>query len=193
MPQNRKKRGAPQKGRRNQLDKVSEKRGRGRPGGDAAEIRGRADDYRLKLRVFWDAIREPVLEARTEGDILAAFAQTAEYNARPFVAPDFPGLILKIIHEPKFPKRSKTQIGFLADSLAGLGKISPRRSRDVCAEQRPKDVPLSQHRILRWEFYIECSCGYKGAARDNACRKCGAVIPSDFQLNNPKLFAKSEE
>jgi hypothetical protein len=25
-------------------------------------------------------------------------------------------------------------------------------------------------------FYVVCSCGFKGAALDNACRKCGAEI-----------------
>ena len=28
---------------------------------------------------------------------------------------------------------------------------------------------------------IECSCGYQGPARDNACRKCGAEIPLSFE------------
>jgi hypothetical protein len=30
-----------------------------------------------------------------------------------------------------------------------------------------------KHVIVRREYYIECSCGYKGPALDGACRDCG--------------------
>ena len=37
-----------------------------------------------------------------------------------------------------FPKRRKPRIDFMADSLAGLGTVSARRSRDVCAGDEPE-------------------------------------------------------
>src|SRR5262249_10794530 len=84
-------------------------------------------------------------------------------------------LILKVKREAKFPKTRDAQIGFLADSLAARGEITPRSSRDVCERQRAKQKRA--YHIIRCEFYIECSCGYKGRSYDNSCRKCGANIP----------------
>ena len=92
-----------------------------------------------------------------------------------------PSLILKTIRDSKFPKRRNAQINFLADSLAAWGAVSPRRSRDICGNERAKERAKSPHRIIRKEFYVECSCGYKGPARDNACRKCGATIPMELE------------
>jgi hypothetical protein len=78
-----------------------------------------------------------------------------------------------------FPKRARAQINFLADSIAALGKVTPRRSRDICMLERMK--AKRAHHIVRYEYYVECSCGYEGPAKDRACRKCGATIP-------PSLF-----
>lgn len=72
------------------------------------------------------------------------------------------------LHDPRFPKRQQARINFLADSLAGLGRVTPRSSRDICARERAKERAKSRHKIIRYEFYVECSCGYKGPARDNA-------------------------
>src|SRR5437867_6072956 len=74
------------------------------------------------------------------------------------------------------------QINFLADSLAGTGIVSPRRSRDICAAERAKEKRT--HRIIRFEFYVECSCGYKGPSENHACRKCGATISFPLGLTN---------
>jgi hypothetical protein len=158
------------------LDRLFEKRGRGRPGVRGSEIRGRADQYRTLLGHIWENIREPLLKAQTESDVIAAFPNPEDYYSRSFV-PGYAEHILQIIRERGFPKRSKIQMNFLANSLAGAGTISARRSRDICAEERAGDVAPSSHQILRREFYVECSCGYKGPALDNACRKCGAMIP----------------
>lgn len=51
-----------------------------------------------------------------------------------------------------------------------------RPFRDVCRRGRAKQRAKSPYHILRYEYYVECSCGYEGPARDNACRKCGAEI-----------------
>ncbi len=52
------------------------------------------------------------------------------------------------------PLRREAQINFLADSLAGRGLVSPRRSRDICAQERATEK--RRHRIIRQEFYVEC-------------------------------------
>jgi hypothetical protein len=71
-------------------------------------------------------------------------------------------LILKVLRDPEFPKRDKkARINFLADSLAARGAVTPRTSRDICARERKRERKKSTHRIIRREFYIECSCGYK--------------------------------
>jgi hypothetical protein len=176
------------------LDMVSGKRRRGRPGIRASEVFGRAQNYRWILEQVWQRLREPLSQARTEEEIIRAFADNASPYEREFV-PALAPLILQVLHDPKFPKReprplkrkSKSRkpkpnprIVFLADSLAGRGWISPRRSRDICARERTKERQKSKHHIIRREYYIECSCGYKGPGRDDACRKCGAEIPPSF-------------
>ncbi len=55
------------------------------------------------------------------------------------------------------------------------GKV-PCTSRDICARERASERKKSPYKIVRHEYYVECSCGYKGPAHDNACRKCGAEI-----------------
>jgi YD repeat-containing protein len=49
-------------------------------------------------------------------------------------------------------------------------------SRDICAKGLAEEKAKSPHKILRKEFYVECSCGFKGPALNDACRKCGAQI-----------------
>jgi hypothetical protein len=82
------------------------------------------------------------------------------------------------LHDRKFPKRRQAQINFVADSLAGLGRIAPRRSRDICADERAK--AKRAHHIIRYEVYVECSCGYKGRSRNHACPKCRTRIDFGF-------------
>ncbi len=148
------------------LDAFSEKRPRGRRGVRTSEIRGRADNYRQILSEIWDEVGELLLQAETEQQVIQAFERDGRYTQ------EFTGiaaLILKVIHDPKFPKRPEPQINFLADSLAGRGRISPRTSRNICDRERKKKV----HQIIRQEYYIECTCGYKGPAFHGKCPKCG--------------------
>ncbi len=151
------------------LDTISEKRRRGRPGVRPSEIRNRGDSYRLIFDQNWKKIGKPLLKAQSEEEVIRAFDFAPSYKQ------DFSiiaGLILRVLKEPKFPKRTQPQINFLADSLAGRGKISPRRSRDICEQERKK----KQHHIIRMEFYIECTCSYKGPALHGKCPKCGTDI-----------------
>jgi len=157
---------------KNLLDRFSVKRGRGRPPKVVASaIKGRADNYRGILPRIWNEIGPPLLNAQTEADVIKAFqiALPGENEFSP-LAP----LILKVVKDPKFPKRQQARINFLADSVAGIGMVTPRRSRDICAKERT--VAEQSPHIIRFEFYVECSCGYKGRSENHACRKCGARI-----------------
>lgn len=171
MPRRKKTRESP----KDALDMLSEKRARGRPAkARASEVSGRSSNYRLILNQVWSKLSKPLLEARTAEAIVQVFAETTPYE-REF-AP-LAQLILQVLHGSDFPKRhGKAQANFLADSLAARGEVNPRTSRDICARERAKERAKSPYNIIRHEYYIECECGYKGPARNNACRKCGAEI-----------------
>jgi len=127
---------------------------------------------------IWETVRQALIAAQTEEDVLKALDLAGQYWRNEFGR--IPSLILKILHDPKFPKkRRQRQINFLADSLAAWGSVSPRRSRDICEQERRKEKK-AHHQIIRREYYVECSCGYQGPARNNACRLCGAEIPDYF-------------
>jgi len=162
------------------LDTFSQKRPVGRPWRvRASEVAGRSYNLRLQFSQIWDNVGESLIRAQTEEDVLKALDLAGQYWRNQFgSSPGILSLIVSVLHDPKFPKKiRKRQINFLADSLAAWGSVSPRRSRDICAQGRAKERAKSPHKIIRKEFYIECECGYKGPACDNACRKCGAEIP----------------
>ena len=74
--------------------------------------------------------------------------------------------------EGKFPKTNlERKIRHLADSIAAEGFLTPRRCRDVCLEERKRQAQLGM--ILRREFYIECTCSYRGPAKGGGCPQCG--------------------
>jgi hypothetical protein len=154
------------KTREKPLDRVWGKRRRGRPGVRPSEIRGRGDHYRLVFSQIWKVVGEALLKARTEEDVNRAFDPSSNYKQE--FAP-LASLILQVLRDPKFPKRPEPQRNFPADSLAGRGLISPRRSRDICEQERKKKV----HFIIRQDYYIECTCRYKGPALHGKCPKCG--------------------
>lgn len=172
------------------LDKKTRNTQRGRPGVRRSEIVGRAMNYR---GLFWshrldgrkkenkEWVRDKpytwamaLVAAKTTDEVSHALESAPSYARNEF-KPLIP-LILTVLQERAFPKKSKTQYDFLADSLAAYGRVSPRRSRDICGEERAKESAKSSYKIIRKEFYVECSCGYKGPALDDACRKCRAPI-----------------
>ncbi len=168
------------KTRKKPLDTVFPKRGRGRPARvRASEITGRADSYRWILNEVWDRLWPLLSGVKNEEDVTRAFHAGASPYDREFV-PGLAGLVLQVFGDPKFPKRRDAQIGFVADSVAGLGRVSLRRSRDIC--ERGRAEQKHTHHIIRYEFWIECSCGYKGRSQDHACPKCGAEIVLGFDL-----------
>ena len=166
--------------RQKTLDRISSlstnptKNQRGRPRKTPWEgVTGRASNYEFQLSEVWARLEIPLSGARTADEVTAAFREFAEPYAGEFVprlSPD----ILSLLNDPDFPKRANPRIKFLARSLAGRSPLSFRTSRDICEKAAALERIKSPHRILRREFYIECSCGYQGPARDNACRKCGA-------------------
>jgi hypothetical protein len=139
------------------LDTVRAKR---RPGRRArvrpSQIAGRADNNRWILNQVWDRLWPRLSRAKNEEDVIKAFQE----GASPY--------------EPKIPKRRKSRINFLADSLAGVDCVTPRRSRDICDQERAR--AKRTHHIICYEYYVECSCGHKGRSRNHACPKCGAKI-----------------
>lgn len=138
------------------LDKVSGKGRRGRKGVPRAEICGRADHLRVLLEQCWDQVGDELVKATNKEDVIQAFERTDDYHRRFFV-PGLAPLILEILAEQKFPKTRTARIGFLSDSLAADGRVSPRRSRDICSAERQR---LEPHRILCREPYI-VSDGWK--------------------------------
>ena len=165
----------PQKSAKNLLDRFSTERGRGRPPKVVrSAVVGRADNYRGILPMIWKELEVHLLKAQTEEEVVKAF-QVAQPGGNEF--PSLAPVILKAIKDPNFPTRRKARINFLADSIAGVGLVTLRRSRDICAEERAaKEEAKRAPYIIRYEYYIECSCGYKGHSEDHACPKCGAEI-----------------
>jgi hypothetical protein len=145
------------------------KRGRGRPREiDPWIVVGSADTYRTHFAQFWPKLGDRLLSAQSPEEVGRAVREEAAAISASL--DPHSELILKIRNDPKFPRaRSASQIHFLADSLGGQGYVTPRRSREICAEERAK----KRHVIVRREFYIECSCGYKGPALEGTCRDCG--------------------
>ncbi len=137
-----------------------------------------------KEQVDWDGL----LSAKIEEDVRAAFRGVATDYGERLLGLAHPNLILAWLREGRFPKqRREFLIRHLADSLAGEGYVSFRRSRDVVAEQRRKE--RKRGRIIRVEHYVECTCGYKGVSRDYACRRCGAPIPTAL-MSSSRLVAQ---
>lgn len=165
----------PQKKHGISLDTAPEKPRRGRPFRvNPSWVRGRGDNYRWMFGQIWKDVWPGFSEAKTREEILRSFERG---NARTY-SNEFmllADLILQVVRDPKFPKRSnEARINFLADSIAAHGAVTPRSSRDICERERARIKRI--HRIIRYEYWIECSCGYKGQSLNHACPKCEAAI-----------------
>jgi hypothetical protein len=152
----------------------SEKKRGPKPKIRPSEVVNRAYDLRLTFTQAGEQLDwSRVLAAQSREEVISAFGQMNETYRRKFLYK--PELILKCLKDPKFPKQNrKAQEEFIADSLAGDGRISIRRSRDICGDERSKE--RHQGKILRREFYIVCSCGYEGPALRDTCPDCGAIV-----------------
>jgi hypothetical protein len=182
------------------LDNVFKKKSRGRPGVSPSQVMLRAQNYR---RMFWtyrlrgrkndkQQVRDRPYEwaaalvaAKTADDVMRALDSSPSHIQNQFRP--LTSLILQVLKERVFPKRQENQFDFLADSLAARGDVGPRRSRDICQAARSEE--RRAHHIIRYEFKIECSCGFKGFSRDHACPKCGANIQLGIgSFSGPSLF-----
>jgi len=156
---------------------------RGRKGIDRYIVERSADNYRRLLTTAWPKLSGLLLPAESPDDVTKAFQEGAKIMNVNVLVPRLSTFIFDIIHDPRFPHaRAKAQIKFLADSLGADGAVTARRSREICAEERA----VVRHKILRREFYVECTCGYQGPALDGACRQCGT---SDM----PDIFVDEDE
>ena len=165
----------------NSLDRFSGKRKRGRPPTiPPSFVRGTADSHRLWFERNWDELAEPLLTAWSEQEVTNALKR-GDLGHEGYLR--LSRVILTVLKDSKFPKRKKAQIKFLADSIAGGDVVTPRRSRDICAEERQADA--RRHTIVRYEYWIECSCGYKGRSENHSCKRCGAVL---YLSNNGSEF-----
>src|SRR5438105_3524064 len=164
-----------------QASTANSKKGRGRPATiRASEVYGRAENFRDILKQVWDRFWPLLSKARSEEEVTKAFQDGARPYDQNFV-PGLSQLLLNVLKEPTLPKRPESMQRFLADSLAGVGVVTARRSRDICAEERA--ARKHAHHILRFEYYVECSCGYKGPSSNHACANCGAKIVFPLGLN----------
>src|SRR5271167_284976 len=153
-----------------------EKPKRGRPRvARYPEVWGHAGNYKYNLSQAWPKLCAPLLNAQNVEDVIAAFEDHAQSYAQEFV-PRLASDIFELIKATAFPQRSKAQVNYLAESLAGRPTVSLRTSRDICGKMRAEESAKSPYKIIRKEFYIVCECGYKGPAEFDACRKCGAQI-----------------
>ena len=172
------------------LDTFPARPARGRPARVCpAEIAGRAANFRWIFEHVWDRLWPLLENATREEDVIRAFQEGASPYQRGQFVP-LAALALQVLRERRFPKRQQARINFLADSLAGVGVITPRRSRDICAQERANEKRArNATHIIRYEYYIECSCGYKGRSQDHACSKCGARINlgSSISVLSPSL------
>ena len=131
---------------------------------------------------MWEALYPLLAKAQSGADVERAFDEINAVGVyvgdQHHFIPYLVDLIVLVIRDPDFPKkRPDRQIAFFADSLAARGGVSPRRSRDICEKERGRRKKA--HHITRCEYYVECSCSYKGPSLNHACRKCGAPIVFD--------------
>lgn len=168
MPGNRRARSKDKKA----IDTLLEKPGKGRPGVPAEEVLGRAESYRIIFEHLVHDSEAPLLRARTTEEVISVLKEWPTFLSQFASIAD---VVLQVMQERKFPKTRDAQVKFLADSLAARGEITPRSSRDLCERQRAKEK--TRHHIIRYEFYIACSCGFEGPSLHHSCPKCGAPIP----------------
>jgi hypothetical protein len=120
------------------LDSQTAKR-RGRPSRVIlSEVLNRSMDFRHTLGHcgVWAQVREKLMGAQTTEDITEAFRPVIHYGQK-FLRE--PATLLEAIKHRDFPKRNfESQIAFIADSLAADGRVTARRSREICRAELAK-------------------------------------------------------
>jgi hypothetical protein len=85
--------------------------------------------------------------------------------------------ILQAVRDPQFRRKKSpwAKINFIADSVGCLDTPSLRYSRNLVQEERKRE----RLRIVSCEFYIRCSCGYKGPTESGSCPECKSGVTLD--------------
>jgi hypothetical protein len=136
---------------RKPIDTFRGKGGRGRPQlVIPSEVLGRAQNYKGIFNQIWRDVGEKLQNARTEKGVVEILEKSGAQIASEFRP--IADLILRVLRDRKFPKREEAQINFLGDSIAAFGRVSARRSREICASERQKEA--GANRIIRAEYYI---------------------------------------
>lgn len=119
-------------------------------------------------KTLWERLREPLLNARKPEDVTKALAEYCGPYLHEFVpkfgyriwptSESLSRLILKVVHERKFwfLKGPQAQSRFLPDSIAALGRVSPKRSRDICQQERKKQAREKSNAqpMPEWALYL---------------------------------------
>lgn len=136
------------------LDTLTARR-RGRPSRVIVSwVLGRAMDCRLTLGHcgVWAEVREKVMGAQTAEHIAEIFraAVISHSFAEKFLRQ--PATLLEAIKHRDFPKRNfERQIAFIADSLAADGRVTARRSREICRAERAKAGRDADEWLPSWQ------------------------------------------
>jgi hypothetical protein len=153
--------------------KSSKKRGPGRERrANPHLVLGLANVLRTQFSQAWPILGNQLLDAKSPEEVMSVLKKDGGQIGG-LKGLGFSTRVFEIIHrDRKFPcARLKSQIHFLADSLGAEGVVTFRRSREICAIERKK----VRHRIVRREFYIECTCTYRGPALNGGCPDCGTI------------------
>jgi hypothetical protein len=155
---------------KSRLTRIGKKRGP-KPNINRSEVVGRAYDFKRIFKLAGKKIDwVKLLAAQSVEDVEKAFELMDEVYRGKFLYK--PRLLLECVKDKKFPKQDRNaQELFMAESLAGDGLVTIRRSRDICQEYRAERK--RQGTIICREFYIECTCGYRGPAARGGCPNCG--------------------
>lgn len=159
------------------LGKPPKRTVRGRPPIlDPHVVWSNANTYRVLIENYWPHL-EPLLETQDEQQVCSVLEEGFPSNDN---LTRLASLMVKAMKEPRFPTGKKARINFLADSIAAYGLVTLRRSREICSAQR--DVVV--HTILRYEYWIVCSCGYEGHSENHRCKNCKAPLHIPVQEPN---------
>lgn len=147
---------------------------RGRPRRvDPEETVGRAMNFRIILGNcgVWAQVSDALLRARTEADVVGAFSAASAYYADKFTRGTMAGLLMAALNDRDFPKsRTEAQIAFLADSLAAAGDVSPRRSRQICREERRRTGASPDEYLPSWDEKMQAEWRKQNAKQPRRAR-----------------------
>src|SRR5260370_7767531 len=111
--------------RKKGMDRFRAKRARGRPARmGPSEILGRAGNYRFIFDQVWDRLWPLLSRAHSEAEVIAAFQQGASPYDGQFL-PWIGELALRVLREPKFPKRRSAPIHLFPHSFAPADPVTP--------------------------------------------------------------------